>query len=157
VQVGTYPTRNFALALTRIYRADSASYLLCTAPSLHVAMQRGPSHHPSLHSDVRRMVSEDSGSSRETNRSFLLIVRTGRFVTARERRASSAGYSEFPAYSRMHTAPLPARGAAIYLRHSCYSSARAEWLGRFGSAQLSTSPWRSDHLIARVGRLAYGL
>ena len=53
----------------------------------------------------------------------------------------------------MHTAPLPARGAAIYLRHSVtpqceLSSARTEWLGRFGSAQLSTSPWRSDHLIA---------
>ena len=31
--------------------------------------------------------------------------------------ASSAGYSEFPAYSRMHTAPLPTRGAAFYLRH----------------------------------------
>jgi hypothetical protein len=27
--------------------------------------------------------------------------------------ASSAGYSEFPAYSRMRTAPLPTRGAAI--------------------------------------------
>jgi hypothetical protein len=39
-----------------------------------------------------------------------------------------------------------------YLRHICYTSgehlARAAWLGRFGSAQLSTSPWRSDHLIA---------
>jgi hypothetical protein len=41
-----------------------------------------------------------------------------------------------------------------YLRHfvtrQCGPPARAAWLGRFGSAQLSTSPWRSDHLIAPV-------
>src|SRR6266550_1110466 len=47
--------------------------------------------------------------------SFLLIVRTRRIFTA-VYTASSAGFSEFPAYSQMHTAPLPVRGAAIYLR-----------------------------------------
>src|SRR6266550_7946065 len=30
--------------------------------------------------------------------------------------ASSAGFSEFPAYGQMRTASLPMRGAAIYLR-----------------------------------------
>ena len=42
---------------------------------------------------------------------------------------STVGYSEFPAYGRLLTAPLPARGAApialygkIYLRHFCYDS-----------------------------------
>jgi hypothetical protein len=38
-----------------------------------------------------------------------------------------------------------------YLRHSCYFSACAERPGRFGSAWLSASPRRSDHLIARKG------
>jgi hypothetical protein len=60
-----------------------------------------------------------------------------------------------PRYEPVCTAPRGAGGKFYlpdkefrYLRHSCYSSARAERLGRFCSAQLSTSPWRSDHLIA---------
>jgi hypothetical protein len=58
-----------------------------------------------------------------TLESFLLIVRTRRIVTVPNGGASSAGFSEFPAYSQMHTDLLPSRGAAIYLRtvHSCYS------------------------------------
>ena len=51
---------------------------------------------------------------------FLLIVRTRHVVTIVNVRPdgtmSSAGYSEFPAYGQMRTAPLPVRGAAIYLR-----------------------------------------
>ena len=51
---------------------------------------------------------------------FLLIVRTRHVVTMVNVRSdgtmSSAGYSEFPAYSQMRTVLLPARGAAIYLR-----------------------------------------
>jgi hypothetical protein len=47
--------------------------------------------------------------------SFLLIVRTRRIFTAADT-ASSAGFSEFPAYGQMRTASLPMRGAAIYLR-----------------------------------------
>ena len=47
--------------------------------------------------------------------SFLLIVRTRRIFTA-VMSASSAGFSEFPAYGQMRTASLPTRGAAIYLR-----------------------------------------
>ena len=47
---------------------------------------------------------------------FLLIVRTRHVVTIVNVRPdgtiSSAGYSEFPAYGQMHTALLPARGAA---------------------------------------------
>ena len=35
-----------------------------------------------------------------------------------------------------------------YLRHFVTPRPQTERLGRFGSAQLSTSPWRSDHLIA---------
>ena len=44
MQVGTYPTRNFALNLLPRSEAEGASY--ARAPSLHVAMQMGPSHHP---------------------------------------------------------------------------------------------------------------
>jgi hypothetical protein len=47
--------------------------------------------------------------------SFLLIVRTRRIFTA-VLPASSAGFSEFPAYGQMRTASLPMRGAAFYLR-----------------------------------------
>ena len=54
------------------------------------------------------MASEDS-ECRLGIRSFLLIARTGRIVTAHARTllrgydmASTAGYSGFPAYSRLH-------------------------------------------------------
>ena len=66
-------------------------------PALHVAMEVGPSHHASAR--VWRMASEDSGPILPS-RPFLLIVRTGRIVTARKR-ASSAGYSDVPAYSQI--------------------------------------------------------
>ncbi len=56
----------------------------------------------------------------QLDQSFLLIVRTRHVVTMVNVRSdgtmSSAGYSEFPAYSQMRTVLLPARGAAIYLR-----------------------------------------
>ncbi len=56
----------------------------------------------------------------ELNQSFLLIVRTRHVVTIvnalSDGTMSSAGYSEFPAYGQMHSALLPARGAANYLR-----------------------------------------
>jgi hypothetical protein len=82
--------------------------------SLHVAMQMGPSHRPQVEG-VWRMVSEDS---RYLSGPFLLIVRTRRIVTdGKTLPTSSAGYSEFPAYGQMRTAPLPTRGAAdFYLR-----------------------------------------
>jgi hypothetical protein len=38
-----YPTRNFALALPDVVRRMARP---CCAPSLHVAMQMGPSLHP---------------------------------------------------------------------------------------------------------------
>ena len=45
-------------------------------------------------------------------RPFLLIVRTGRIVTARFSRAGSAGYTGFPAYSQLQrTGSLPHRAA----------------------------------------------
>ena len=56
----------------------------------------------------------------ELDQPFLLIVRTRHVVTmvnaASDATMSSAGYSEFPAYGQMHTALLPTRGAANYLR-----------------------------------------
>jgi hypothetical protein len=74
---------------------------------------------------------------------FLLIVRTGRIVTAHDRSLGSVpdGYTGFPAFGRMHTALLPMRGAAIvrYLRTvplcygrktlsvSCPASASGAW------------------------------
>jgi hypothetical protein len=58
------------------------------------------------------------------NQSFLLIVCTRHIFTVSPTwdGTRSAGYSEFPAYSQMLTARLPARRAAIYLRHFCYVS-----------------------------------
>jgi hypothetical protein len=44
--------------------------------------------------------------------------------------------------------PYPTRNFATLGTLLLLSLSEAEWLGRFGSAQLSTSPWRSDHLIA---------
>src|SRR5436190_6821720 len=56
------------------------------------------------------------------DQSFLLIFRITRHVVTVDITSdirSSAGYPGFPAYSQMHTAPLPARGAANCLqRHS---------------------------------------
>jgi len=54
------------------------------------------------------MVSEDS----QLPESFLLIVRTSRIVTDFTLKSSSGGFTDFPAYSRLRTAPLPMRGAA---------------------------------------------
>ena len=67
---------------------------------------------------VRRVVSEDSARIEQP---FLLIVRTRRVVTAV---GSSAGFSEFPAYSRIS---LRQR---FHLRtvHRCCSSTLVEWL-----------------------------
>src|SRR6266496_608369 len=48
----------------------------------------------------------------------------------RPKPTSSAGYSEFPAYSRMHTASLPMRGAAnYYLRTVIVTAAVYRGLG----------------------------
>src|SRR5690349_24610684 len=57
----------------------------------------------------------------ELDQAFLLVFRTRHFVTVDvlPDNTSSAGYTGFPAYSQMHTAPLLARGAANCLqRHS---------------------------------------
>jgi hypothetical protein len=67
------------------------------------------------------------------DQSFLLIVRTRHVVTIVNAESdvtmSSAGYSEFPAYSQMHTALLPARGAANYLRTVIVTAAVYRGLG----------------------------
>src|SRR5204863_7644221 len=58
---------------------------------------------------------------------FLLVFCTDRIVTVHDRSLGRVpdGYSGFPAYSRMHSATLPLRGATNYLRtvHCCYSFA----------------------------------
>jgi hypothetical protein len=53
---------------------------------------------PKLSLEARRVVSEGSTTIVATS---LLIVRTGRIVTASRKEASSAGFSEFPAYSQV--------------------------------------------------------
>jgi hypothetical protein len=84
----------------------------------------------------------------ELDQSFLLISCTRHIVTVSPTwdGTRSAGFSGVPAYGQMLTARLPVRRAAIYLRHFCYIST-SRWLGRFSSAQLSMSPWRSDHIF----------
>jgi hypothetical protein len=86
VQVGTYPTRNFAtlgpfmLLLPAQLRARRPSRFRL---ALHVAVQIGP-YHPRMAFEVWHMVSEDSALGMFA-RPFLLIVRTGRIVTRRFR------------------------------------------------------------------------
>src|SRR2546427_12719271 len=76
-------------------------------------MQRGRSPHPAkTRPDVWRMVSEDS---RAEARVFPADCPHPTHFHCRLS-ASSAGFSEFPAYGQMRTASLPMRGAAIYLR-----------------------------------------
>ena len=72
-----------------------------------------------LTEEGRRIVSEDSfrrSSELETldGKPFLLIVRTRRIVTAAQQAASSAGYSEIPAYSRLLQLPWSIVTAAVY-------------------------------------------
>src|SRR5439155_3498263 len=54
----------------------------------------------------------------ELDQPFLLIFRTRHFVTVDvlSDATSSARFTGFPAYSQMHTAPLPTRGATNCLR-----------------------------------------
>src|SRR5579859_3307037 len=90
--VFTYPTRNFAWRVRSLLIRLSGRHLFA---SLHVAMQPGPSLQPLP--AVWRMVSEDSARG---ERPFLLIVRTRRIVTV-DCSTSSAGCTEFPAYSQI--------------------------------------------------------
>jgi hypothetical protein len=64
-------------------------------------------------------VYETDDPATELDQPFLLIVRTDRIVTAHELSLGRVpdGYTGFPAYGRMRTALLPARGAAIVSRH----------------------------------------
>jgi hypothetical protein len=84
----TYPTRNFATLGPFVLLHQQANCPVCgdtpCTHLLHVAMQIGLSH--PFEQRARRIVSEESGESR----SFLLIVRTSRFVTA-TRVASTGG------------------------------------------------------------------
>jgi len=64
-------------------------------PTLHVAMQFGLSH---LRPVSRRSSAYSLWGSPGLPGSFLLIVRSGRIVTAVR---GSAGYSEFPANSQV--------------------------------------------------------
>ncbi len=94
-------------------------------PLLHVAMQMGPYHHP-----MSRTSGVWSLRILIIDQSFLLIVRTGRIVTA-SFEASSAGCSGFPAYSQMLTTLLPTwRAAIIYLRTVIVTAAIDQRFGR---------------------------
>ena len=125
MQVGTYPTRNFATLGTFVttqmhsqpYRFEALERLghFCLAP--HVAMRVGLYLHPQdyqydlwVNCDLSlggapRTVSEDPAM-----RSFLLIVRTGRIFTAHVVNpksgvvtwTSTVGYSDVPAYGDYH-------------------------------------------------------
>ena len=59
-----------------------------------------------------------AGNPAKLNQPFLLVVCTHDIVTVSSTwdGTRSLGYSGFPAYSQMHTAQLPARGATIHLR-----------------------------------------
>ncbi len=78
MQVGTYPTRNFAQSCySRRKRRGAGHFCL----PLHVAMQLGLSLQP--HNTVaRRIVSEDPTRRAELDFGFLLIVCTEQIFTA---------------------------------------------------------------------------
>jgi hypothetical protein len=96
------------------------------------------------------MVSEDSRSL--ASGPFLLIVRTRRIFTAGDSPASSAGYSEFPAYGQMLTALLPARGAAFPTLGSYPSRRREDWTissSRGGDVRRMASEDSRKHIVER--------
>src|SRR5438445_3986294 len=77
-------------------------------------MQRGPSHHPaSRMSGVWSLRILELGA-----RVFPADCPHPTHCHCRQKSASSAGYSEFPAYSQMLTASLPMWGAANLDRKS---------------------------------------
>jgi len=93
-----------------------------------------------------------AGDPAKLNQPFLLVSCTRHIVTVPPAwdGARSAGYSGFPAYSQMHTAWSPMRGAAFYLRTvpDCYYSSNCS-SGPLISDGLSWSPMRADYLIPR--------
>jgi hypothetical protein len=114
--------------------------------------------------ESRRMVSEDSHIGSNRSGPFLLVFRTSHIVTVVHRSnvtfaddtTSSGGFTGFPAYSRLRTAPSPVRGAAPL---SCQGDllelllddrSRLHGLSIGGlvvSASLPASPQGPDHLI----------
>jgi hypothetical protein len=68
----------------------------------------------------------------ELDQPFLLVFRTRHFVTVSVQSdvTSSAGYSGFPAFGQMRTAPLPMRGATKCLRQLHTVFFRRVTLGR---------------------------
>jgi hypothetical protein len=106
VQVGTYPTRNFAtlgpfiMFRSMRHRIDRGTTRFGTRPPpAYRYADRTISSARLGSSAARRIVSEDSpGNHREP---FLLIVRTLQIITA-AKAASTEGFSEFPAYSQVY-------------------------------------------------------
>ena len=79
MQVGTYPTRNFAtlgIAVTSTQRNEWRGDHFCHPP--HVAMRIGMSHHSN---GARVLGVQSLRVPRPKSRPSLLIVRTGRIVT----------------------------------------------------------------------------
>ena len=100
MQVGTYPTRNFATLGPFLLLDQNGIFAFlieqCIAHHfLHVAMQIGLSH--LLEKGARRIVSEDSGD----RPAFPADCPHRQIVTAAAA-ASTYGCSEFPAYSQVY-------------------------------------------------------
>ncbi len=91
----TYPTRNFAGGLPQLDAEWSTRLVFESLPACRHADGTISS---SARADVRRMASEDSDLF---DRSFLLIFRTGRFVTALVRERVAPDPPGFPAYGRI--------------------------------------------------------
>ena len=104
------------------------------------------------------------------NRALSLSFRISRYGVTRTSLGITIWQSQegFPDMSRYSRLPLTRqRGKCYlpdkefrYLRHFCYLLDRFDHrrLGRLYSAQLSMSPWRSDHIFTFYSRcLAYGL
>jgi hypothetical protein len=108
VQVGTYPTRNFALRLLHrsIFAIDG---LIILSASLRRRRARTIS---SSRGEGRRMVSEDP--PRRASRVSCWFSAPSHCHCPPRKWTSSSGYSGFPAYSRLRTATSPSRGAAPF-------------------------------------------
>src|SRR5437588_10548944 len=107
-------------------------------------MQMGPSHHP-----VARMSGVWSLRGHED---FPADCPHRTHCHCRTSATSSAGYTEFPAYSRMRTAPLPIRGAAISTLGPFMLVTTSSWrrLTHFWSALMVAHEIGLSHLTSQV-------
>ena len=111
MQVGIYPTRDFATLGTLLPPQFPSGRAGHFCQPLHVAMQVGPSHLAPSKSESGvwslRIPSQLllQWGVYNLGRSFLLIARTGHIVTPTHSDRGSAGYSGIPAYSQILQRP----------------------------------------------------